>query len=119
MFGWFTRQLKNYYCFTGRASKAEYWWFFLFVCLIVLLLSLIDIIIFGPDMMILSSIFLLAMVLPSLSVGARRLHDANLSGWWQAISLVPFVGNIALIVLFCLNPRNENNKYGLPGPTHP
>jgi uncharacterized membrane protein YhaH (DUF805 family) len=56
---------------------------------------------------VLSSLFYLAMLLPSLAAGARRLHDTNRSGWWQLIGLVPFVGFIVLIYLMAQPSKSQ------------
>lgn len=82
---------SKYADFEGRAKRPEYWWFFLFILLVGAATSLLS-----P---VLSSLFYLATLLPSLAAGARRLHDTNRSGWWQLIVLVPFIGFIGLIYL--------------------
>ncbi len=78
--------------FAGRATRSEFWWFFLFTLLVSV----------GLDMVshTLSGLFSLATLLPSLAVGARRLHDTNRSGWWLLLWLVPFIGWIVLIIFY-------------------
>lgn len=92
----------KYAAFDGRASRPEYWWFVLFVCLVWAGLGIIN------D--VLSGLFLLGVLAPTLAVGARRLHDTNRSGWLQLIALIPFVGVIILIVFLASAPV-EPNKY--------
>ena len=58
-------------------------------------------------------IYSLAVVVPSIAVVVRRLHDTGRSGWWYFIAFVPFVGSIVLLVLMCLESADEN-EYGLP-----
>jgi uncharacterized membrane protein YhaH (DUF805 family) len=80
--------LRNYVNFTGRASRSEFWWFFLFYIVIVIVGTIIH-----P---ILSSVASLALILPYLAVGARRLHDIGRSGWWLLLSIIPFGGFVVL-----------------------
>lgn len=84
--------LKKYVDFNGVASRSEFWWFFLFQVVVAVVLSLIS--------NWIADIATLALVLPSLAVGARRLHDTGRSGWWQLLLLVPLVGLIILIVFW-------------------
>ena len=86
--------LTKYVDFSGRASRPEYWWFALFIFAVSIVLSLFS------DL--LSLVFALGTLLPSLAAAVRRLHDTERSGWWVLISLVPFVGWIVLIVLLAL-----------------
>ena len=81
---------SKYSEFNGRATRSEYWWFGLFIVLVGTVLSLIN--------QYASLVFYLAVMLPSVAVAARRLHDTNRSGWWQLLSLIPVVGIIVLVV---------------------
>ena len=83
---------SKYAEFSGRATRPEFWWFALFTFLAGLAISQLS----GT----LNAVFSIATLLPSLAVGARRLHDTNRSGWWQLLWLVPLVGWIVLIVFF-------------------
>jgi len=95
---------SNYANFNGRAARPEFWWFVLFLFLASLALNMVS----G----MLSGLFSLATLVPSLAVGARRLHDTNRSGWWQLLGLIPVIGWIVLIV-FCAQPgETEDNQYG-------
>ena len=91
---WFMMALRKYAEFTGRARRKEYWFFILFYILIAIGLSFIDKALgLGYESTgLLSGLFGLAMFLPALAVGVRRMHDIGRSGWWVLISLVPFVG---------------------------
>lgn len=97
---------NNYSNFDGRASRSEYWWFALFIALGSILSSAID------DSGIFYTIFSLAVLLPSLAVGARRLHDIGKSGWWQLLGLIPILGAIILIIFFVQKPQSGDNQYG-------
>lgn len=79
----------KYADFKGKASRSEFWWWALFNFIASVCLSIID--------QRLSLAFAVATLLPYLAVSTRRLHDVDRSGWWQLISLVPFVGWIMVI----------------------
>lgn len=99
--------LKNYVNFEGRATRKEFWYAFLFNFVIGFVLGL-----FGRVGTILSAIWSLAVLLPLLSVGARRLHDINKSGWFQLLALIPLVGIILLIVWWAQEGEKNENQYG-------
>jgi uncharacterized membrane protein YhaH (DUF805 family) len=113
---WATRPLKKYADFSGRAPRAEYWWFVLLYFVGYIVASIIDSILgltplvltYGPITML----FALAILIPSISVGVRRLHDTDRSGWWMLISLVPLIGAIVLIVFFVSEGTKGDNRYG-------
>lgn len=107
--------LEKYADFSGRAARSEYWWFYLAVVLlnIVLttglgLLGLTDTVIGS----VVSLVVAIGVLIPSLAVGARRLHDRDMSGWLLLLGLIPIVGVIILIVLFVLPGTPGPNKYG-------
>jgi uncharacterized membrane protein YhaH (DUF805 family) len=106
--------LTQYATFSGRARRSEYWWFFLAYVVVSIVASIIDGIL---DIMILEWILGLALLIPSLAVGARRLHDIGKSGWWLLIGLIPLVGAIVLIVFACQDSRPETNQWG-PSPKY-
>jgi uncharacterized membrane protein YhaH (DUF805 family) len=81
---------SKYAMFDGRASRSEFWWFFLFTFLVSAATSSVN--------ETLSGLFSLGVLLPSLAVGARRLHDVNKSGWFLLLWLIPIIGWIILIV---------------------
>ena len=81
---------SKYANFNGRATRPEYWWFVLFVVLVSVGLSLVS-----P---MLSGIFSLATLIPTIAAATRRLHDTNRSGWWQLICIVPVIGLIVILV---------------------
>ena len=101
--------LKNYVGFTGRANRAEFWWFWLANVVIIVVLDLIDNAIGSP---VLAGIYGLAVLLPTLSVAARRLHDSDKSAWWLLLYFIPFLGWITLIVFWCLPGTPGANKHG-------
>lgn len=105
---YFIGAFKKYADFTGRASVKEYWMFILFYIIFFVILLVIDSLI---GTAILSLIFSVVLILPSISITARRLHDTSRSGWWQLISLIPLLGAIVLIV-FLVQGSHDQNKYG-------
>lgn len=110
---WYVKVLKNYVGFEGRARRKEYWMFVLIHFLVCLVLSIIELMIFLPGL--LTGLYGLAVLLPSLAVSVRRLHDIGKSGWWVLISLIPVIGTIICIVYLC-DPGDEGeNQYG-PSP---
>ena len=104
--------LNKYKEFGGRARRPEYWWFLLFTWLGAALTRVLDRLLFGPDVGVLGAIWGLALLIPMIAVGVRRLHDLDKSGWWLLIGLVPIVGTIALIVWFVRPGTNGANQFG-------
>jgi uncharacterized membrane protein YhaH (DUF805 family) len=104
--------LSKYATFSGRARRAEYWWFTLAVIIVEIVTSLIDRAL-GTSLVTL--LVALALFLPGLAVGVRRLHDTDRSGWWLLIALVPFVGAIVLLVFEVLDGTPGPNRFG-PSP---
>jgi uncharacterized membrane protein YhaH (DUF805 family) len=111
--------LKKYAVFSGRARRKEYWMFFLFNLIIYVVLALIDGLMgtFSPQagLGVLSGLYSLAVLIPSIAVTVRRLHDTGRSGWWILIALVPFIGGIVLLVFMVLDSQPGENQYG-PNP---
>ncbi|UPM54726.1 DUF805 domain-containing protein [Gottfriedia acidiceleris] len=107
---WYLKVLKNYAVFNGRARRTEYWMFFLFNAIITIILSILQSIADIDN--ILTGIYGLLTILPSLAVGARRLHDSGRSGWWLLIGIIPFIGTIILIIFFCLDSEVGDNRFG-------
>lgn len=112
---WYLKVLQNYVGFQGRARRTEYWMFFLFNFIIGIVLGILGAVIgLGNG---LNYLYSLAIFLPSLAVGCRRLHDTGKSGLWLLIALVPFVGAIVLLIFMCLDSEEGTNQYG-PNPKY-
>jgi uncharacterized membrane protein YhaH (DUF805 family) len=114
---YFIHVLKNYANFNGRSRRKEYWmyilFYYLFLMLVVFLDNLLEITIienipYGP----LSIGYLLLLIIPTLAVAVRRLHDIGKSGWWMLISLVPLIGGIWFFILSVTDSQLEENIYG-------
>src|SRR5690348_1054151 len=93
---WALRPLKKYAIFSGRAPRAEYWWYYLATVIVGIPLRLTDKML-GTEQA-LSAIFQLILLVPWLAVSVRRLHDVNRSGWWLAAFGAILVGAVAFAV---------------------
>lgn len=109
---------KNWKNFQGRASRSEFWYFTLAVCLISIAITIIeiatgivDIESSEPEQGILFNIFFLMILIPSLSVTARRLQDRGISGWWQ-LSYLIVIGSFVIPIICMLPAKEEENKWG-------
>lgn len=106
-FEWYVEVLKKYTVFTGRSHRAEFWWFVLFNIIISVVLSWI--------WEFLGSLYGLAVLLPAIGVGIRRLHDTGRTGWWLLLGFIPVIGPIVLIIFFAMDSEPGENQYG-PNP---
>ena len=112
---WYLEVVKKYAVFSGRAQRMEYWMFALFNVIIAFALGIFEGIfgaIIGSDLNILSFLYAAAILLPSLAVTVRRLHDTGRSGWWLFIGLIPVIGWIALLVFYVQDSQPGQNQYG-------
>jgi uncharacterized membrane protein YhaH (DUF805 family) len=118
--------LSKYIVFSGRAGRSEYWWFFLFAILISTGLSILDAVVFGKNSEtgqgpnILNSVFQLAIFLPMLAAGWRRLHDTGRPGWYLLLPLAcGFATMIVLltgVAVFSVVESGSGNPEALRGP---
>ncbi len=120
---WYLAVLKKYTVFEGRAQRAEYWYFSLFSLLVSVGLILIDTQLGGYDPKtgygILYALYSLAIVLPSLAVTVRRLHDTDHSGWWFFIMLVPILGAFVFLYFMIKDGSAGDNRFGPNPKTRP
>lgn len=105
--------LKDYAKFDGRSRRAEYWQFLLFYVIASAVVGVVDGVIGAGG--ILSGLFVLGMLIPTLAVLVRRLHDTNRSGWWALLSFLPVIGAIWLFVLLVFDSQPGDNRFG-PNP---
>lgn len=101
---------RNYVNFKGRATRKQYWMFVLFNFIASVVLGII----IGavvPALAFLGPIYNLGVLLPSLAIGARRLHDTDRSAWWLLLYLLPIVGPIVLLVFFVLPSTPGSNRF--------
>ena len=125
--------MRKYVTFSGRATRSEFWWFYLFTVLVNLVAtsqasSFVPTLLDGQDMtenessyflnnfffIYLSTITSLILLLPSLAVAVRRLHDVGRSGLWILIAFT-VIGIIPLLILYVKDTKDEENIYG-PNP---
>ena len=107
---WYLGCCKKYAEFSGRARRQEFWMFVLFNFLAGIAIGIVESILGTGGA--LCGLYNLAIVVPSLAVGARRLHDTDRSGWWQLIVLIPLVGFIVLIVFWAADSKPGENRFG-------
>ena len=103
---WYLKCVKdNYGNFKGRASREEYWMFVLFNFIFIIALSFIEVFLFGLYSSILSNIYYLAVLVPTIAVGVRRMHDTGKSGWFL---LIPIYN----LILAVTSGESGENQYG-------
>ncbi len=107
---WYIDVLRKYAVFSGRARRKEFWMYVLFYIIIVVVLSVVESMIGIP--FILSGLYTLALIIPSIAVTVRRLHDTGRSGWWWFIGFVSVIGGIVLLVFMVLDSQPGDNEYG-------
>jgi uncharacterized membrane protein YhaH (DUF805 family) len=104
--------LSKYVVFSGRARRSEFWWYALFAAIVYIVAGIIDAAI-GNQLV--GYLVALALLLPSLAVTVRRLHDTGRSGWWILIGIIPLIGAIVLLVFEVQDSQPGTNNYG-PSP---
>lgn len=107
---WYLGCWKKFADFSGRARRQEYWMFVLFNFLVSVAVGIVDGILGTGGS--LGGLYSLAVLVPSLAVAARRLHDTDRSGWWMLIALIPLVGWIILLVFLCSDSKPGENRFG-------
>ena len=107
---WFIMCVQNKYVdFKGRARRKEYWMFVLVYIILALIIGIIESIL---GIHFLSPILYLALLLPSIAVGIRRLHDIGKSGWWILVALIPLIGTLYLLYLMIKDSQPGANQWG-------
>jgi len=119
---WALMPLQKYAVFSGRSRRKEFWMFVLFTFIVEIVLAIIDAIIgtynTAIGMGLLSGLFYLAILVPSIALNTRRLHDIGKSGWFQLLFIIPIVGFILWIIWMVRDSDDGVNKYG-PSPKAP
>ncbi len=117
---WYSLGFQRYADFSGRSRRKEYWYFTLFSTIVSILLTLID----GAagttldgGIGILSGLYALVALVPSLAVTVRRLHDIGKSGWFFLVAFIPFIGPLILLYFLFQDSEEENNDWG-PSPKY-
>lgn len=107
---WYISVLKQYAVFEGRARRKEYWMFSLFNFVIAIAITVVESVIGTGG--IIYGLYALLILIPSIAVSVRRLHDTGRTGWWLLIAFIPLVGTIILLVFLVLDSEVESNDYG-------
>lgn len=112
-FGAVATVLQKYVVFSGRAQRAEYWYWTLFAVIVSICTSILDAVMFpAHEWSPLNTVFSIATLLPALAVGVRRLHDVDRSAWWLLLWFVPVVGWIVLLVWATKRGSSGDNRFG-------
>jgi uncharacterized membrane protein YhaH (DUF805 family) len=107
--------LSKYATFDGRARRSEFWWFLLFFAAVASAASVLDVVLFGIDSHdpgVISGLTTIGMLIPSLAVNVRRLHDVDRSGWWLWLGVVPLLGTLLLTAWAVQDSHPANNRFG-------
>lgn len=116
---WFVYCVKNYAKFSGRARRQEYWMYVLFYIIFGIAAGVVDTVLGTNDpdtgVGMISGLYSLVLLIPSLAVAARRLHDSGKSGFWLLLAFIPLVGFVVLLIFMLLDSEPGANKYG-PNP---
>jgi len=113
---WLKEVIAKYATFRGRARRREYWRYILYYVIAFVALVLVDMLTgtFNMESQLgfLSGLFLLFMLIPSVAVAVRRLHDTERSGWWVLLALLPLIGQLVLLFFFIQEGDEGDNAYG-------
>jgi len=109
---WYLKVLKQYADFSGRARRKEYWMFTLFNVIFLYGLLLTGAALDSTVLMILGGIYLFGVLIPSLAVGVRRMHDIGKSGWYILVNFIPLIGGIWFFILNITDSEAGPNKWG-------
>ena len=113
----------KYADFTGRARRAEYWWFVLMNFIVITAIAIVSLILYsvsdtlGVLGIVIYAVYALAVIVPGVAVAVRRLHDTNKSGWMILVGLIPLVGGILILVFYFTDGDPGPNQYG-PSPKY-
>jgi uncharacterized membrane protein YhaH (DUF805 family) len=98
--------------YRGRSDRPEYWYFFLFTILVYIIVAFVDELVMRADGNV-AALFFFLLLIPSIPVTVRRLHDIGRSGWWVLIGLIPVLGALVLLYWTILPGNDGANAYGL------
>lgn len=117
MIEWYKKVVfENYANFSGRARRSEYWYYLLANMIVLIIAAAIDNVAginfapipYGPFYIG----YALLTIIPGIALAVRRLHDLGKSGWFLLVALIPLIGSVWLLVLFCTSGQEGTNEYG-------
>lgn len=103
---------QKYMDFSGRAARSEYWYYILAYFIGSIVVSIVGGLFGENTQTVLLGIYSLALLLPTLAVAVRRLHDLDKSGWWILIGLIPLIGGLILLFFYVQKGTAGPNRYG-------
>jgi uncharacterized membrane protein YhaH (DUF805 family) len=115
---WYITVINQYFNFKGRSRRKEYWMYNLFNILFLLTAIILDNYLIGStiegDIPIgfLTFSYYFFVLIPTMALTVRRLHDIGKSGWYYLIALIPYIGGLILLLLMCINGEPKENKWG-------
>ncbi|MGR5206867.1 MULTISPECIES: DUF805 domain-containing protein [Vibrio] len=116
MFDWYLGVIRNYTGFSGRARRQEYWYFTLVNILVNLVMNIIDRIMGNvfqiENFGLFGVLYALFILIPSLAVTVRRLHDTDRTGWWVFIAIIPIIGFLVMLYFLVQDSEEGTNQYG-------
>lgn len=107
---WYKGVLKKYAVFEGRASRREFWMFTLVNVVIAFLIGFAEGLLGLPK--IISTLYMLAVLIPSIAVTVRRLHDMDKTGWLALLVIIPFIGSLILLIMCAFEGTPGSNRFG-------
>lgn len=114
---WYLDAMRKYFVFDGRSQREAFWYFTLVNSVFAIIAAITDSILgitFGDSPYgLISFLYLLAVLCPSLALSVRRLHDIDKSAWYILLAMIPVVGPIWLLVLYCQRGTGGDNRFGL------
>ncbi|MEY8711719.1 hypothetical protein A9B99_14585 [Mangrovibacter phragmitis] len=111
---WYLSALRNYFGFQGRARRKEFWMFTLVNIIFAAVLAVLDNMLHLRihEQGVLSSLYSLFVLIPSLALQFRRLHDTNRSAWWLLLMFIPLIGALILLAFYCQEGNRGANRFG-------
>lgn len=104
---------KNYFNFSDRSSRSEYWFFVLFIFLLEIASFFLVTILPADTSAVITIVLYILYIIPSISVAVRRLHDIDMRGWWILIGVIPVIGWVFLLIMHCREGNIKENRFGV------
>jgi len=101
----------KYVNFRDRACRSEYWYWTLFTAIAYIVAYIIDSVV-DPDTQVVTGLFALATIIPSIAIAVRRLHDLDRTGWWFLLGFIPLIGAIILLIWYATKGTDGPNRFG-------